>query len=195
MDVRVDTPPRHGEDESVGRRRSENGASRRRRPPSSLKLLAEIAGVVACLVAIAAYIHDLGYPRPVDEPQHPSRHFTLTTPVDGSEVNFTVDAEAITTRPTWNNFFVVTTPSGADRIQDGPNPASPSGVMTGRIRLGTTAVGAGDVYVIRAFATMTTPSSDSQLPRDAIFSNAVRVRRGMPPDSRQVHDQEQRSPR
>lgn len=78
-----------------------------------------------------------------------------------------------------NHYIVVTAPTGDNFIEDGPLKVSERGIWTGHATFGTAGVGNDKQYTIRIMATTAALSTGpiTNIPKDAIFSDPVTVRR------------------
>ena len=109
-----------------------------------------------------------------------SRRFTISTPVDGVSVDFTDVVRGMTPFPNKNNYIVVTPlKTGDDWVQDGPVKIYGDGLWTGIARFGTGEAGVGEEFLVRAIATQSalSPGPLTQVPKDAVFSEAITVTR------------------
>lgn len=111
-----------------------------------------------------------------------ARQFKITFPADGATVERTSLIRGETPFPELNHYVVVTPVKTMDNwVQPGPMNVSATGLWSGSATFGTAAVGAGQQFMVRAFATKSMVPEGTlekeKVPEDAIFSESITVTR------------------
>jgi hypothetical protein len=107
------------------------------------------------------------------------KDFKITSPLNGDRVDKNEFIQGETPFLGMHHYVIVTPVKiGTDWVQEEAK-VSFGGLWSGKAILGAAAVGVGEKFVIRALATNTTlpPGPLTEVPKDAIFSELITVKR------------------
>ncbi|PYP85588.1 MAG: hypothetical protein DMF61_15755 [Blastocatellia bacterium AA13] len=150
---------------------------------TEINLLSIGVGVVGIMVTVVIAIGSVG--TRVESLQNQiqvtnANQFVITTPRNGEDVSMIDSVTGRTPLPADKNHYVVVTIRGVDWVQDTPAKVA-AGTFTGAAKFGERDTLQGEAYIVRILATGSTLNPGSlplsKIPKDAIFSDPVTVRR------------------